>query len=142
MEKYYRIVPSDELYHHGIKGQKWGFRRFQNEDGTYTSEGKRRRREEYSEDYKEAKELSKKKSSQLSNAELKKLNNRYELEQKRRQYEGRTQLGNNWFNTVGKKLREKTAEAVAAALVTVGIAFIKQKKNEFRNLESLATRRG
>ena len=142
MEKYYKVIPSDELYHFGIKGQKWGFRRFQNEDGTYTSEGKRRRREEYSEDYKEAKELSKKKSSQLSNAELKKLNNRYELEQKRRQYEGRTQLGNNWFNTVGKKLREKTAEAVAAALVTVGIAFIKQKKNEFRNLESLATRRG
>lgn len=24
----------DELYHHGIKGQKWGIRRFQNPDGT------------------------------------------------------------------------------------------------------------
>lgn len=33
---------SDELYHHGIKGQKWGVRRFQNEDGTLTSEGKKR----------------------------------------------------------------------------------------------------
>ena len=31
-----------ELYHHGIKGQKWGVRRFQNEDGTLTDEGKRR----------------------------------------------------------------------------------------------------
>lgn len=30
------------LYHHGIKGQKWGIRRFQNEDGTLTDEGKRR----------------------------------------------------------------------------------------------------
>lgn len=32
-----------ELYHHGIKGQKWGIRRFQNEDGTYTNAGKERR---------------------------------------------------------------------------------------------------
>lgn len=30
------------LEHHGIKGQKWGERRFQNEDGTLTEEGKRR----------------------------------------------------------------------------------------------------
>lgn len=32
----------DELYHHGIKGQKWGVRRFQNPDGSLTAEGKRR----------------------------------------------------------------------------------------------------
>lgn len=31
-----------ELYHHGIKGQKWGIRRFQNEDGTLTAAGKKR----------------------------------------------------------------------------------------------------
>lgn len=30
------------LAHHGIKGQKWGIRRYQNEDGSYTEEGKRR----------------------------------------------------------------------------------------------------
>lgn len=27
------------LEHHGIKGQRWGIRRFQNYDGTYTQEG-------------------------------------------------------------------------------------------------------
>ena len=32
-----------DLYHHGIKGQKWGVRRFQNRDGTWTPEGKERR---------------------------------------------------------------------------------------------------
>lgn len=31
-----------QLYHYGIPGQKWGVRRYQNEDGSYTSEGKQR----------------------------------------------------------------------------------------------------
>lgn len=30
------------LCHHGIKGQKWGVRRYQNPDGTLTEEGKKR----------------------------------------------------------------------------------------------------
>lgn len=33
---------SDYLAHYGIKGQSWGVRRFQNEDGTLTDEGKAR----------------------------------------------------------------------------------------------------
>ena len=42
----YKIVTTNELYHHGIKGQKWGVRRFQNTDGSLKSAGKKR----YSED--------------------------------------------------------------------------------------------
>ena len=41
------------LYHHGIKGQRWGVRRFQNEDGTLTDEGKQR----YSQQVNKIKEL-------------------------------------------------------------------------------------
>lgn len=33
-----------DLYHHGIKGQRWGVRRFQNPDGTLTASGKERYR--------------------------------------------------------------------------------------------------
>ena len=33
---------SNQLIHHGIKGQKWGVRRFQNEDGSLTNLGKQR----------------------------------------------------------------------------------------------------
>ena len=32
----------NELYHHGVKGQKWGVRRFQNKDGSLTLAGKKR----------------------------------------------------------------------------------------------------
>lgn len=45
MGKEYRIdelIDSEELYHHGIKGQKWGVRRFQNKDGSLTAAGKKR----------------------------------------------------------------------------------------------------
>lgn len=31
-----------ELYHHGIKGQRWGIRRYQYADGTYTPAGRKR----------------------------------------------------------------------------------------------------
>jgi hypothetical protein len=36
-----------KLYHHGISGQKWGVRRYQNEDGTLTEAGKKRYGKEY-----------------------------------------------------------------------------------------------
>ena len=40
---YFHITSSyDDLEHHGILGQKWGVRRFQNEDGSYTSAGRKR----------------------------------------------------------------------------------------------------
>lgn len=32
----------NELYHHGIKGQRWGVRRYQNSDGSLTDDGRNR----------------------------------------------------------------------------------------------------
>lgn len=40
----YRVAYPNELYHHGIKGQRWGVRKYQNPDGSLTAEGKKRYR--------------------------------------------------------------------------------------------------
>lgn len=51
---------SNELIHHGVKGQRWGFRRFQNRDGTLTAAGKKR--------YNKEKEAAEKKAEQEEKA--------------------------------------------------------------------------
>jgi hypothetical protein len=50
---------NNELSHHGIKGMKWGIRRYQNKDGSLTSQGKKR----YDRDVRE--NLGKKKDNRI-----------------------------------------------------------------------------
>ena len=60
----YCYLHSSELYHHGILGMKWGVRRYQNKDGSYTAEGKLRRGKNPNEDwYAPAYKTKKKKST-------------------------------------------------------------------------------
>lgn len=68
----------NELRHHGIKGQKWGIRRFQNKDGTLTAAGKQRAAANHHEDYKRAHEP--KSVSSMSDKELKERINRLQME--------------------------------------------------------------
>ena len=42
MRNYNCTLRNEELYHHGIKGMRWGVRRFQNPDGSLTKAGMRR----------------------------------------------------------------------------------------------------
>ena len=71
------------LIHYGIQGQKWGNRRFQNEDGTWTDEGLRRRREQFISETKETAHkvagiiAGKHGYDDLSQKEMRKLVNKY-----------------------------------------------------------------
>lgn len=73
-------MENNSLSHYGIRGMRWGVRRYQNSDGTYTSIGRKRKRQETAhEDYINA--HSKKSVKSMSNAELKARNNRLQMEQ-------------------------------------------------------------
>lgn len=78
-------TPIKQLYHHGILGQKWGIRRFQKQDGTRTPAEKKREQAQQesvtrSEDHLQSRSDRKKATQGLSNAELKRLNDRLQLE--------------------------------------------------------------
>ena len=79
----WNYIPANTLCHHGIKGQKWGIRRYQNPDGSLTKAGAKRYADEdsQSDDYKTAQAISKKHVSQMSNKELEMFNRRMQLEQ-------------------------------------------------------------
>ena len=57
---------NNELEHHGIKGMRWGVRRYQNKDGSLTPQGKKR----YDRDIRD--NLAKKKETQIVNEYRKK----------------------------------------------------------------------
>nr|DAO55251.1 MAG TPA: hypothetical protein [Caudoviricetes sp.] len=97
----------DELYHWGIKGMKWGVRRYQNKDGTLTSEGKKH----YSQDHEDYTRAHTKKSvREMSDSEL---NARINRLQKEHQYERLTASPSKLQKAI------KIAGTTATALGTV-----------------------
>ena len=69
---------NDELYHYGVPGMKWGVRKSHNKLDRID---KRSKKNDWSEDATTAAKIKTKKVSQMTNAELRKLNDRRNLEQ-------------------------------------------------------------
>lgn len=106
----YWVIPEteDDIYHHGVKGMKWGIRRKRKSSG-------RPDRKNASDDYRRSVELSRKPMHELSNKELQDLNYRYNLERQYAQYTKKPL-------TRGQKFAQKAGKIAIGTLSTVAIA--------------------
>lgn len=66
-------MDNNQLYHHGVKGMKWGQRRYQNKDGTLTNAGKKRYNKELEKLKQEQKVLKNKQRTQAKIDKLEKM---------------------------------------------------------------------
>lgn len=99
------------LVHHGIKGQKWGVRRFENPDGTLTEAGKKRYNKEQTKsrnkEYDESRSTMSDKDLDTTITRLKKENELHKLTNP-----GKTYI-NDCMKDVGKKVIITAASGAA-----------------------------
>ena len=99
----------DVLAHFGVKGMRWGVRK---------SESAKRAARKESEDYSSTKNLRKKPVSTLSNAELRKVNERIQLEQTYKQLNSKD-IGKG--RSASKKLLSRVGNKAFDAVVQAGV---------------------
>lgn len=125
------------LRHHGILGQKWGIRRFQRPDGTRTPAGRRRveAQENESDDSRAARQNRSRSPSELSNDELRRLNERLQLESTYRNLTSPAQVkkGESW---VQKALLAGAAGALTTITKEVALASAKKLVKSFVELDA------
>lgn len=120
-------MENPELTHWGIKGMKWGRRRYQNKDGSLTPAGKKRY-EEVHDDYKKVHDSKSVKA--MSDKELRERNNRLQME---RQYQALTKKTNK-----GQKI-VKTLIATAGTITAAEAAYKTYKRLADGALDKVGT---
>ena len=121
----------NSLTHWGIKGMRWGVRRYQNEDGSYTEEGKRRKSKgkNYSDDYWNAHD--KKDPKYMSDKELQQRINRLNNE---KQYKALTKTnGEKTVDEIAKYGKKIFSAAVGAVIMNMAVDYGKEHVPEIIN---------
>lgn len=101
------MIHKNALVHHGVKGQKWGVRRFQRRDGSLTSDGKRRKRQNYDP------------TRSMSNSHLQKRVNRLSLENRYHNLQDQRSVRNSKKRSTykGKELADKVLKSMENAVI-------------------------
>lgn len=133
MEVRYANPSASELYHFGIKGQKWGIRRYQNPDGSLTDAGKKH----YNRSYAHGVKVLKKKQSKVNKYNLK--SDKYQLKSDKafeKSYRVVSDERSDKFKRKGYKFKRKSSKLQykSTKKVKSGEKYYKKMEKKFSDM--------
>ena len=118
----------NDLYHYGIKGMRWGVRRYQNPDGSRTALGKKRESSPNTKE-KKARQADAKNRRTMSDVDLKKRIERMKLEKEYKTLvDEDTAPGKKYVFEILSAVGKKTLTIAAAGALAYGVKAAMTKK--------------
>lgn len=128
------------IYHHGVKGQKWGIRRYQNEDGSLTPAGKKRYAEDADSEVKESRKQDVKNRRTLPDSELEEKIKRLKMERELKSLtEEDISPGKKATKEILSSAGKKVLSAAAAGALAYGVKVAMTKQFNLAEAASYIT---
>lgn len=119
------MIYLSNLQHHGIKGQKWGVRRYRNRDGSLTPAGRKRYSDSAPAHADHKKVYDGKKASELSDKDLRDRLNRLNMEKQYNQLtQQETYSGQKFIKDVLYNAGKQVASEQTKKYMAMGVTFI------------------